>query len=119
MANFYSHDYVNLNSTALARVTLGATDCTVEGSNVVFVVSGTHSAEQTVTVRDFDKTRLGCFNPEVKPTVLFKCTADCSVNHAVIKTVSGTTLFTFATDASATPTYCALRITDAGAWELA
>jgi hypothetical protein len=120
MAYYYTKEYEQIATHILDRVTLDEGDHTVEGGGVVWVTS-TNIRGQTdsITVRDWDSSRFGEYDKKFKPHVIIKCANDASANNCLVKDTDGNTLYTFDTDCSATPKYCVLRLTDAGAWELA
>ena len=102
----------------LDRVSLGDSDNTIEGGEVVWALDTAVTGARDLTVRTFDKSRMGEF-PNKKPCILIKCGIDCSVNNVTLKNAAGGTLYTFNSDCSVTAIYVALRLTAAGAWELA
>jgi hypothetical protein len=121
--NLYASQFNNLHSPTKARATCdGATytDFVVEGSLAVWTVSGALGAATDVFVRDYDSSRNANYLRESEqPVIVIKCASDASVNNVLVKSEAGSTLYTFATDCSATPKYCVLRLKTDGAWELA
>ena len=120
MANLVASSYKTKSNYTLDRVSLGDSDNTIEGADVVFVQDTALTGERTVTVRNYDRARYGEYGPGVnKPVIIIKNAVAANVNNLVIKDVAGNTLYTFSADNSVTPAYIALRLKDDLTWELA
>lgn len=119
MATKFASHYRQDGEKTLKRVSLGDSDNTIEGGAVLWVQDTALTGERTITVMDWDKTRHAEYTSALQPHVMIKCAVNASVNNLVIADTGATTLFTFDGDHSSTPAYLVLRVTDAGAWELA
>ena len=117
MAVYTADPYFIARLEPVDEASLPAADCTIEGDRVVWVLDSALSAAQAVTVRNYDKSRFGCYKGK-KPVLVIKSAINTSTYNATIDDEDGTTLFTFAADNSSTPAYVALTIDSTGAWEL-
>jgi hypothetical protein len=117
MAVYTADTYFVGHKEPVDEASLPDADSTIEGDKVVWVLDSAVSGAVAVTVRNYDKSRFGCYRGK-KPCIVIKSAIDTSANNVTIDDEDGTTLFTFAADNSATPAYVALTIDSAGDWEL-
>jgi len=117
MAVYTADTYFMGHLAPVDEASLPAADCTIEGDKVVWKLATAVSGAVAVTVRNYDKSRFGCYKGQ-KPVLVIKSEINTSVNNVTIDDEDGTTLFTFAADNSSTPAYVALTIDSTGAWVL-
>lgn len=103
---------------------------TAEGNLVTWDIS-TVGAAYALTIQEYDSSRYAMYkeNKHQQPTVIIKCTSDCSVFNVTVQSSDGaggtTTHETFAADYSTNERYTVLRLSATeGAdgtliWELA
>ena len=125
MANLYSSSYKTESNNILDTVSLGSVANTIEGGAVLWDADETSIATAPdITVRDYDKGRYGEYDfggegADLKPHIIIKGSANFSTYNVDVNNADGDTLYTFSGDHSSTPIYVVLKLTAAGAWELA
>lgn len=129
MGNAYALDSATYHGHTQARADIIAAT-TIEGNLATWDIS-TVGGTYTVTVKEYDTGRRSQYRTDIngQPTVVIKCSSNCSVSNVAVKSSDGaggtTTHYTFAADYSSTPRYLVLRLSaTAGAdgtrlWEAA
>ena len=121
MGNLYAGQVNTKSDAVLTRGTVPDANTTIEGGERVIWVCTTPTAERTITVKNYDRTRFDHYMNEGprKPHIMIKCGVDCSGFEILVKDEAGNTLYTFTEDHSTTAIYIVLRLSTSNTWELA